>query len=130
MKGKEERCENRQEGCEDLPGNHRDHDYDIYIHARRPPCGLKHTPPYHIKVNSGIDEQQEEVLVVPEADTICHPRAMVVHPQNALVANAAMMATVWLVFQAPFTMPPLSSTFRLHRVQASPTRKQFLRFHR
>ncbi len=40
---------------------------------------------------SGVEEEEDEVLVVQLAHTVPHPRAVVVHPQDALPADAAVV---------------------------------------
>lgn len=42
------------------------------------------------------EEEEAELPVVPEADAIVYPRAVVVHLQNTSPADAAMVTTRWL----------------------------------
>ena len=39
----------------------------------------------------GVDQEQQKVLQVPGADAVVHPRAVVVHPADAAVADAAVV---------------------------------------
>jgi len=53
-----------------------------------------------------IQEELDEELSVVEANAIVDPWAMVVHVENATVADTAMMCTVGLPNIAHFTIPP------------------------
>jgi len=65
----------------------------------------------------GVDYKQEEVLVVPEADAVHDPGAMMVHFQNAALTNSTVMTSVWLVNQAVLTPAPLARKFSLMSFQ-------------
>ena len=43
-----------------------------------------------------VDEKQQEVLTVPEADAVVDPRAVMVHVEHASVAGGAVMAPLGL----------------------------------
>lgn len=47
--------------------------------------------------------------MVPEANTILNPRAMMIHLQHTLPTDAAVVAAVWLVVLAPLAKTPVSS---------------------
>ena len=49
--------------------------------------------------------------MVAEADAVVDPWAVVVHPQDTYVADTTVVTTIWLVLQAPLTMPPLATHF-------------------
>jgi len=51
--------------------------------------------------------------VIPEANAVHDPRAVVIHAQNALLADPTMVATIRLVPRAPFAVPTLTSAFGL-----------------
>jgi hypothetical protein len=78
----------------------------VNTQLRRPQDTIKHLHDDVSEDRCGIPEEQDEVLMVPEANAIIHPRAMVIHPENTSVADTTMMASVWLVLQAPLTMAP------------------------
>mmetsp|Transcript_115149 Transcript_115149/g.321874 ORF Transcript_115149/g.321874 Transcript_115149/m.321874 type:complete len:257 (-) Transcript_115149:383-1153(-) len=50
-----------------------------------------------------VENEEEEVFVVPEAHAVRDPRAMVVHAEDAGPADAAMVAPVRLELVAPLT---------------------------
>eukprot|EP00469_Lotharella_globosa_P010765 CAMPEP_0167788618 /NCGR_PEP_ID=MMETSP0111_2-20121227/10148_1 /TAXON_ID=91324 /ORGANISM="Lotharella globosa, Strain CCCM811" /LENGTH=191 /DNA_ID=CAMNT_0007680531 /DNA_START=335 /DNA_END=910 /DNA_ORIENTATION=+ len=52
-----------------------------------------------------IEKQEEEKLVVAMSNTVRNPWAMVVHSQNASVANSAMVGPIRFVKIASRTMP-------------------------
>ncbi len=49
---------------------------------------------------SGVNKEVQEVFVIAKTDTAHHPRAVVVHPQEARVAQAAVVRTLRLCFVA------------------------------
>jgi hypothetical protein len=60
----------------------------------------------HYQASVDIEQELDEELSVVEANTIVDPWAMVVHVENATVADTAMMCTVGLPNIAHFTIPP------------------------
>ncbi len=47
-------------------------------------------------VGGGVEQEQDEELVVGESDTVVHPRTVVVHLEYALPADGTVMTPVWL----------------------------------
>lgn len=43
-----------------------------------------------------VNEKKEELLAIPEADTVVNPRTVMVHIEHASVARRAVVATLWL----------------------------------
>jgi hypothetical protein len=62
-------------------------------------------------------KQQEEKLVIPEADAVVDPRTMMVHLQNAGAAHSAMMASIRLVLATPLAVPTFASTLQLLEIE-------------
>mmetsp|Transcript_73095 Transcript_73095/g.174309 ORF Transcript_73095/g.174309 Transcript_73095/m.174309 type:complete len:237 (-) Transcript_73095:258-968(-) len=56
-----------------------------------------------------VENQKEEVLVVPESYAIRNPRAVVVHAEDARVADPAVMTSIWLVLDALLAEAALAS---------------------
>lgn len=52
------------------------------------------------KSYSGIKEEQNEKLMIKLANTVTHPRAVMVHPENAPFANGAVMDAFLLYYVA------------------------------
>eukprot|EP00446_Apocalathium_sp_SHHI-4_P055034 CAMPEP_0177359832 /NCGR_PEP_ID=MMETSP0368-20130122/36327_1 /TAXON_ID=447022 ORGANISM="Scrippsiella hangoei-like, Strain SHHI-4" /NCGR_SAMPLE_ID=MMETSP0368 /ASSEMBLY_ACC=CAM_ASM_000363 /LENGTH=199 /DNA_ID=CAMNT_0018822373 /DNA_START=435 /DNA_END=1033 /DNA_ORIENTATION=+ len=74
----------------------------------------------------GVVQQQEEVLVVCEPHAVVDPRTMVVHLQDAGLADAAVMAPVRLVLPAPLAVPPLARLLHLLQGHWRPIRREVL----
>ena len=53
-----------------------------------------------------IDEQQHEVLAVPEAHTVVDPRAVMIHVEHTSVAHRAVVTPLWLEHVAHQAIPP------------------------
>ena len=49
----------------------------------------------------GVKEHVHEELVVVKTDTVCHPRAVMVHLQDARVALGAVMTSIWFRLVTP-----------------------------
>lgn len=43
-----------------------------------------------------IEQEEDEMLLRIEADTVIHPRAVMIHSSNASLANGAVMRMWWL----------------------------------
>eukprot|EP00405_Crypthecodinium_cohnii_P063841 CAMPEP_0195026460 /NCGR_PEP_ID=MMETSP0326_2-20130528/50320_1 /TAXON_ID=2866 ORGANISM="Crypthecodinium cohnii, Strain Seligo" /NCGR_SAMPLE_ID=MMETSP0326_2 /ASSEMBLY_ACC=CAM_ASM_000348 /LENGTH=64 /DNA_ID=CAMNT_0040048315 /DNA_START=684 /DNA_END=876 /DNA_ORIENTATION=- len=50
------------------------------------------------------EEQKEEELVVGEADAVVDPGTVMIHLQDAALADSAMVAAVWFVLAAPLAV--------------------------
>lgn len=50
---------------------------------------------HHNNRQHGVDQKQQELLPVEESHTAAQPGAVMVHPQNALLATRAVVATSW-----------------------------------
>jgi len=77
------------------------------LHCRQLCCEHEDASEY------SVDHQQEEELVVSPANAIHDPGTMVVHPEDAELAEAAMVTPIRLVLQAPLAMPPLTRELNL-----------------
>jgi len=53
-----------------------------------------------------IQQELHEELSVVEADAIVDPWAMVIHVENATVANTAMVSSIWLPYIAHLAVTP------------------------
>ena len=62
-----------------------------------------------------VHEEQEEALVIPVPDAVVHPRAVVVHAQDAPLALAAVVRPRRLILAALFAEPRASVSFALHQ---------------
>ena len=51
-------------------------------------CGVRDT--------QHVNEKKEELLAIPEADTVVNPRTVMVHVEHASIARRAVVATLWL----------------------------------
>jgi len=69
-----------------------------------------------VAVQGSIENHQEEVLVVPKTNAIVNPGTMVVHFQDAHLAVATMVATVWLVLGAPLAVSTLPILLLLNQL--------------
>jgi hypothetical protein len=72
-----------------------------------------------VAVQDGIEEEEEEKLVVKVTNAVVDPGAVVVHLQYACLANSTVVASVRLVLSAPLAMPPLSRLLHLLQAQWS-----------
>jgi len=72
-----------------------------------------HCPQDEVGGDSGVKNEQEEILEVLEANAIVDPRTVMVHLQDAHAADSAMMAAVWLVLVAPLAIAAVALTFPL-----------------
>mmetsp|Transcript_73915 Transcript_73915/g.165468 ORF Transcript_73915/g.165468 Transcript_73915/m.165468 type:complete len:249 (+) Transcript_73915:296-1042(+) len=108
-----------QEGCPTITTDERQHDGHAHVDACRPPNGVKHCGIDDGEVNGRVDEQEVEILIIPEADAVVDPWAVVVHTQDTHVADSTVVAPVRLVFQAPLAMPPLATVLGLDHGNAS-----------
>jgi len=52
-----------------------------------------------------VDDEEEEELVVVAPNTVGNPRAVMVHPHHALVADATVMSSLRLVSLTNLTEP-------------------------
>lgn len=62
-------------------------------------------------IQHGVEEHEEEVLVVEVADTIVDPGTVVIHSAHTSLAYSAVMCAIRLVFAAPFAMSSVSTFF-------------------
>jgi hypothetical protein len=60
----------------------------------------------HVAGDHGVQQEQEEELVVEEPDAVCHPGAIVVHFKYTFVEGGAMVRPVRLVHLAHFVAEP------------------------
>lgn len=74
---------------------------------------LEHCPYDQVRTYDRIEEKEHEEFVVAKADAIIYPGAMMVHSEDASLANAAMMTSIWLVLRAPFAAAALARPFAL-----------------
>jgi hypothetical protein len=51
--------------------------------------------------------------MIPESDAVRYPRAVVVHAQDARLANTTMMSTIWLVAIAPLAESSFTALLQL-----------------
>lgn len=61
-----------------------------------------------MQINDGIEENQEEVLVIVVTHAVVDPWTMVVHPQRTFSASSTMMAAVRFEATAPFAVSPFT----------------------
>lgn len=61
----------------------------------------------------GVNNQQKEVFMIPEANAVHDPRAMMVHLQDTRLANPAMVTPIRFVDEAVFATPPFTRKFHL-----------------
>ena len=52
-----------------------------------------------------VNEEQHEVLAVPEAHTVVDPRAVMVHVEHTSVAHRAVVTSLWLEHVAHQAIP-------------------------
>jgi len=78
--------------------------------------GFCHCPNNEVTVQRCVQEEQKEKLVVVKANAVVDPRTMMVHFENAGLANSAVVTPVWLVLATPLAMAPHASS--LHFLQA------------
>lgn len=62
-------------------------------------------------IQHGVEEHEEEVLVVEIADAIVDPGTVVVHSANTSLAYSAVMCAIRLVFATPFAMSSVAAFF-------------------
>jgi hypothetical protein len=60
-----------------------------------------------------VEDQQDEIFVVLEAHAVVDPWAVVVHPQNTLATDAAVVAAIRLVLRTPFASSLVASALLL-----------------
>jgi len=63
----------------------------VHVNACGPPDRLEHCDRDEDQVYRRVDQQQDEVLVVPKPNAVVNPRAVVIHPEHTNIANPAMM---------------------------------------
>lgn len=66
-----------------------------------------------LAAETGIEQHVEEVFVVVKSNAVGYPRAVVVHFQNAFVALAAMVTSIWLRSQTSLAHSNPSILFAL-----------------
>mmetsp|Transcript_14454 Transcript_14454/g.39931 ORF Transcript_14454/g.39931 Transcript_14454/m.39931 type:complete len:294 (+) Transcript_14454:209-1090(+) len=109
MEAEKDGDQEAQEAGEGLPEEEQEHRHEGCPGVRRSPHRFHHRPDDEVAVDSGVQEEQEEVLVVPEAHAVVDPRAVVVHLEDAHTAHAAMVAPVWLELGTPLAVAPVST---------------------
>jgi hypothetical protein len=50
-----------------------------------------YTDPYNSQADCSVEQEEDEVLVIVPADAISNPRAVMIHPFNASIAQLTMM---------------------------------------
>ena len=63
----------------------------MHVNACGPPDRLQHRDCDEDQVYGRVDQQQDEVLVIPKANAVVDPRAVVIHAEHTNIANPAMM---------------------------------------
>jgi hypothetical protein len=114
METAEEHKDGQHETCKHLSANEEKHGADGDAQPRRPRNAVEHLDSDVGDDRSGVKQQQNEVLMVPEADAIIHPRAMMIHPEDTYITDTAMVAPIWLELQAPFAMASLTRMLPLY----------------
>mmetsp|Transcript_53537 Transcript_53537/g.120693 ORF Transcript_53537/g.120693 Transcript_53537/m.120693 type:complete len:311 (+) Transcript_53537:262-1194(+) len=113
VEGEKDSHQGAQEACKRLSEQQQEHRRE----GRATVDGLLHRsyhgPSNEVAVDRCVEEEQEEILVVPESHAVVDPRTMMVHLQDAHSADAAMVATVWLVLCAPLAVAPVARALRL-----------------
>lgn len=119
MEAQEETVHRAQEAGKALCEEQGQHEFRAHINACGPPDRLEHCDRDEDQVYRRVDQQQDEVLVVPKPNAVVNPRAVVIHPEHTNIANPAMMTPVGLVFQTPFAVSSFAGRFLfsdLHRL--------------
>eukprot|EP00408_Alexandrium_pacificum_P038058 CAMPEP_0171283688 /NCGR_PEP_ID=MMETSP0790-20130122/67561_1 /TAXON_ID=2925 /ORGANISM="Alexandrium catenella, Strain OF101" /LENGTH=442 /DNA_ID=CAMNT_0011752979 /DNA_START=211 /DNA_END=1538 /DNA_ORIENTATION=+ len=118
VEGEEDGDQESQEARQGLPKEQQEHRHEGRARIRRGLDRLHHRPDDEVAVHGGVEQQQEEVLVVLEAHAVIDPRAVVVHLEDAHAADPAVVAAVWLVLRAPLavaSVPRALGLLQAHR---------------
>mmetsp|Transcript_67466 Transcript_67466/g.140986 ORF Transcript_67466/g.140986 Transcript_67466/m.140986 type:complete len:237 (-) Transcript_67466:473-1183(-) len=109
--------EERQQDGHDRGQRHRKDDQEPLPGAAllrdRPRHRLGHREDDEERVQQGVEDHEEEELVIRKSNTIRDPRTMMIHAEDARPADSAMVTSVGLVLVTPLAEAGLPVSFNL-----------------
>jgi hypothetical protein len=117
--------ENKKDGdegtdhrCERFTEHQEKHFVERRIGISCSPHGVDHCPHHDVSAKSRVEDEEEEVLVIPVTYTVVDPWAVMIHLENAHSAYAAVMTSVGLKLCTPFAISTIARALDLVHIQS------------